>query len=451
MSEEESETVELRLVSQYDGPVTWVVGYFRNEFKLDSTSQEFAPNYGQFGVDNFGFEAARADDLEYQSLTVQDELEQAIYGEVSYRMLDDSLEFTVGYRRYEFEADNRGDAILATLETAFFGLDPNADIDALLEESSFDNRNDGDDSGNLLKLNVAYDLDEDNMIYATYSEGYRNGGVNTQPACTAEDLEDAANGLQVICAKPDEVFFDPDEIENYELGYKGFLMDGAMSVNLALFYIDWSDLQVATITDLGALGIVGNGSTAESKGLEFQGAWAITSNFDVNVTYAYTKAELTEDAPGLVGDFTALSGSRLPGHAEHQGTFNATYYMPIGDMELALNYGFVYQGDVFNITGGDEDTLVDVDGNPADFGGESIPAYDVHHLSATLSQDMWTLQAFVDNVFDEYYVTGTRRERQFLVDERTGPGLTTGLFTQRSYAQFMGAPRTIGIRATYSF
>lgn len=441
VAEEETDTIEIRLVSQHEGPISWVVGYFQNEIESDSESREFTPGFDQFAVENFGGVQLRPDSLEYISRTFVNEKETAFYGELSYRLLDDRLELTVGYRRYEFEVDNTSGFGLPLFETVFLG-EPQDSINIDL------GTNVGDDDGNLIKLNAAFDIDEDNMIYATYSEGYRNGGVNAVPACTDDQIN---SGTQQLCALPDEVFISPDQIENYELGYKGNLMDGALSITAALFFIDWTDLQVDTVTTFGDLPITGNGSSAESKGLEFQGTWAISSSLQAAVSYAYTDAELVEDAPGLVGDFTALKGARLPGHAKHQGTFNLTYFTDVGDMDLAVNYGFVYSGEIYNITGGDDDPLVDESGAPADFGGEAIPSYDVHHLSATLSKDTWTLQAFVDNLFDETYVTGTRATRRFLRDEQTGPGNDIAGFTVRSYGQYVGAPRTIGVRATYSF
>ena len=103
-------------------------------------------------------------------------------------------------------------------------------------------------------------------------------------------------------------YINPDEIENYELGYKGYLMDRTISANLAIYYIDWQDLQVATVTDNGSLPITGNGSEAVSQGIEFQGRWLINDNWEAMLTYAFTEAELTADAPGLVGPFDALDG-----------------------------------------------------------------------------------------------------------------------------------------------
>lgn len=440
--DEETTTYEVRLTSQYESAFSWVIGYFYNEVDSSAVSQEFTPGFDQFAVDNFGGVQLRPDSLEYIQLTDVNEKEEAFYGELTWRVFE-RLEFTVGYRRYEFEVDNVGGFGLPLFDTVFLGAPQDAiDVDL--------GRNSGDDDGDLYKFNVAFDLDDDNMIYATYSEGYRNGGVNSVPECTPEQLESTD---QQLCAQADEVFIKPDQIENYEIGYKGLLLDGRLSANAAIYFIDWTDLQVDTVTDLGNLPIVGNGSSAESKGFEFQGRYLINENWEIALTYAYTNAELTEDAPGLVGPFDALEGARLPGHAEHQGSLNVTYSTFFDNgLELAVNYGLVYSSDVYNIVGGDEDPLRDAEtGEGGDWGGEAIPSYDVHHLSATLSRDQWSVQAFVDNLWDEYYITGTRTTRRFLQDERRGPGNDINGFTLRSYGQFVGAPRTAGIRVNYSF
>jgi outer membrane receptor protein involved in Fe transport len=61
------------------------------------------------------------------------------------------------------------------------------------------------------------------------------------------------------------------------------------------------------------------------------------------------------------------------------------------------------------------------------------------------------VQAYVDNLTDEYYVLGTRGSRRFLQDEQTGPGKSFNGFTLRSYGQYVGAPRNIGVRVSYQF
>lgn len=439
--QQETETTELRLVSTYDSKFSWVLGYFENELQADAISEEFTPGFDQFAVDNFGGVQLRPDNLEYIQLTDQFEKETAFYGELSYQLTDD-LSATIGYRDYEFETDITGGFGLPLFETVFLGEPQdvrNVDLGT----------NQGTDSGDLYKFNVAWNYSDDDLIYFTYSEGYRNGGVNSVPECTPEQI---ASATQQLCALSDEVFIDSDTIDNYEIGYKGLLTRN-ISVSAALFIIDWQDLQVDTTTVNGSLPITGNGSEAESKGFEFQGQWLINNNLSASLTYAHTEAELTKRAPGLVGPFDALSGARLPGHAEDQGSFNLNYDTTVGGWDLNLNYGIVFSSDVYNIPGGPRDPLVDADNGdaPADRGGEAIPDYDIHHVSATFRRDNWVIQGYIDNLWDEYYITGTRTSRRFLQNEGTGPGNDISGFTLRSYAQFVGNPRNAGVRFTYDF
>jgi len=441
--EEDTETIEIRVVSTHEGPVSWVVGYFQNELTSDFISEEFTPGFDQFAIDNFGGVQLRPDSLEYIQLTFGDEKETAFYGEISYRFMD-KLQVTAGYRDYDFDVNNTGGFGLPLFETVYFG-EPQDSINVDL------GTNVGSASGDLLKLNVSYDVDDDNMVYATYSEGYRNGGVNSVPECTPEQL---ASEQQQLCATSDEVFVDPDTIKNYEIGYKAALLDHTLRLDVALYFIDWSDIQVSTTTANGSLPITGNGSSAESKGLELSANYLINQDWRASFNYAYTRAKLTERAPGLVGPFDALSGSRLPGHAEHQVGFNLTYSTQIlNGYDLDVNYGLVYSSNIYNGVGGPEDTLVDADNDdaPADRGLEALPSYNIHHLSATVSRGAWSATAYVDNLFDEYVITSTRTSRRFLQDEQTGPGNIVGLFGLRTYGQYVGNPRNFGLKVTYDF
>ncbi|MBY6190105.1 TonB-dependent receptor [Microbulbifer agarilyticus] len=446
---DKADTFELRMSSQHEGPFKWVAGYFQNEYQSDAISEEFTPFFDQFVVDNWGGVQLRPDNLEYIQLTDIDEKESAFYGELTYDITD-TLSVTGGYRRYKFETDITGGFGLPLFETVFLG-EPQDAINVDL------GRNQGEDEGDLFKFNVAWDATANGMVYFTYSQGYRNGGVNSVPECTAEQI---ASDNQQLCALSGEVLIDPDKIDNYEVGYKGLVGD-RLSVSTALYYIDWTDLQVATTTTNGSLPITGNGSAAISQGFELQGSWLISDNLDLAFTYAYTDAALSEDAPGLVGPYDVYSSARLPGHAEHQGSLNLNYTTTVlNGYDLDLNYGLVFASDVYNMVGGPEDPLytleTEEDGTitiiDGDRGGEAIPGYAVHHMSATLRLDKWTVQAFADNLWDKYYITGTRSSRRNLQDENNGPGIEWGNgFTQRSYGQYVGTPRTIGARFTYEF
>ena len=445
--EQETETVEARLASTHDGPVSWVAGYFSYEVASNAVSEEYVPGFGQYAVDNLNGMQLRDDDLEYIQLTDFYEKETAFYGEVAYDF-GTGLTGTLGYRQYDFETD-----ITTGFGLPFYGTVFDGESQDYLGVDL--GNNDGDDSGDLYKFNLAYETAFDGLFYFTYSEGYRNGGVNSVPECTAEQI---ASTDQQLCALQDEVHIKPDTIANYEVGYKGLLGE-RLSVTAALYWIDWDDLQVGSVTQNGSLNITVNGSTAVSRGLEFQGRWLLSDNADLTWSYAYTDAYLNEDSPGLVGDddfgnFTVEKGARLPGHATHQGNVNLSYDTSVmGGYDLRLNYGILFASNIFNLAGGDEDPLFEPAANnaPGDFGGEAVPGYSVHHLSASIGRDDWTIQAYIDNVWDKYYITGTRSTRRLLQDEDNGPGRDINGFTLRSYGQFIGAPRNIGVRFTYDF
>lgn len=448
----ESETYELRLVSQHDGPLNWIVGAFDNTLTQDAESLEFTPFFDEFLIAGGASGALREDNIEYIQLTDLKEDETAFFGELTYEILD-GFSATMGYRRYKFTVDSTGGFGLP-LSTTVFG---NGDEFANTPPEDFVEvgTNSGTNSGDLYKFNLSLDVLQDSLVYFTFSQGYRNGGVNAVPPCTDDQLNSPGDD-QKLCAQQDEVLINPDTIDNFEVGFKGSLFDDSLSLNSAVYYIDWRDIQVSTVTEFGNLPITGNGGAARSQGLEFQANWLVTESLEVATTYAYTDAKLTEVADGIVGPASAPSGERLPGHGEHQGSLNVTYSQPIfGGIDMDLNYGLTFVTDFFNIIGGDENQLftVEDDGtiNPADRGGEAVPGYELHHIGASFTKDAFKVQLYVDNLLDEYAISAPRSTRRQLDNGGAGPGRQVGLFTLRSYGQYVIEPRKIGMNFVYSF
>ncbi len=101
----------------------------------------------------------------------------------------------------------------------------------------------------------------------------------------------------------------------------------------------------------------------------------------------------------------------------------------------------MYMGGIFNIPGGDEEPSL------ITRRGEEIPGYTIQDLTATLSGDQWRAQLYIDNLADEYVITGTRTTRRFNEQFR---GTVNG-FSLRSYGHYIGRPRTVGVNFTYLF
>jgi iron complex outermembrane recepter protein len=417
--EDQRTNQELRLVSTGDSKFNWIVGVFYNKFETDGLSQEFTPGFDQFAVDNLGGVQLRPDALEYYELQEIETEETAIYGEVSYDFTD-RWQVTLGARYFEYEDERLFATDIPLTNTVYFGA-PQDLIDPVGQ------RNKVDDDGSLFKINTSYYFTDDIMAFATISEGFRLGGLNSVVPCS--EVPDPGEGVQKVCALPDEILIEPDTTTNYELGVHS-TFERAL-VNASIYYIDWEDIQVADVTENGAVPITGNGGTAESYGLELSTQWQITNSLTFYGSYAYNKAELTESAPGLVGGVDGEDGDRLAASPEHQGSLALNYAMGLSDgSELNLDWSMTAQSDVYTKVG------------LRNF-GEELSGFALHNISASWFKDNWTTTLYADNVLDKYAETSVRTDTSFIRQ--------VGLFDMRRYYKNVSRPREIGLRVIYRF
>lgn len=417
-AEEDRFNQELRLVSSGDGPLTWIAGLFYNKSEVDALSREFTPGFDQFAVDNFGGIQLRPDALEYVEITENTITEKAVFGELSYQITE-AWQVTLGARYFEYESDVATGFDLPLLNTVFFGAPPDL-IDPILQNNS------ANDDGNLFKFNTSYHFSDDIMAFFTISEGYRIGGLNSVPECP----DPLPPGVQNVCALPDEVLIEPDKTVNYELGVHSQFGERLL-LNTSVFYIDWDDIQVADVTANGGLPILSNGNSARSMGVEMAGQWLLSERIALIGSYAYTQAELAEDAPGLVDGEDAFDGDRLAGTPEHQGSLALNYSIPMADgSEVELDWSMTATGDVL--------TKVGTRNN-----GEVLPGYALHNVSASWYKDAWTVTLYADNVFDKYAETSVRQDSSFIRQ--------VGEVDLRRYYKNVNRPRQTGLRLVYRF
>ncbi|WP_413403024.1 TonB-dependent receptor [Pseudoalteromonas sp. KJ71-7] len=423
LDEVDTFTQELRLVSQNDSDLNWIVGGFYNKTDTDASSREFTPGFDQFAVDNFGGAQLRPDSLEYLEITGSKVTESALFGEVGYQVTD-KLDITIGARFYEYDVESKAAFDFPLANTLYEGAAPDA-ISVNFEE------NEAGDNGNLFKFNAKYQFTDSVMAYATISEGFRIGGSNGLVPCPTPLPEDQQTG----CGTPDEMLYDADTTTNYELGFKSTWMRSQLHFNAALFNVDWDNAQIAGATTVGQLPYLSNAGSANAKGIEIATRAILSDSFTAYATYAYTKAELTSDAPYLFnadGTDGAKDGDRLPGSPEHQLSMGINYQTEVfNDKTLDINYGLTAQSDVISKVG-----LRD--------NGEALPGYSLSNISAKLTADAWSTTLYVDNLFNKYAITSVRR---------SDADITTanGADIQRNYGYFINRPLTVGIKFNYKF
>jgi outer membrane receptor protein involved in Fe transport len=415
--DDERFTQEIRLVSTSDGPLNWIVGVFYDNFKIDGLSEEFTPGFDQYALDNLDGVQLRPDALEYYQTTKDKVTEEAVFGEIGYQ-LTDAWQITLGARYFRFKQDSTIGFDLPLLNTVFFGAPPDL-IDPVLQS------NDTNDDDAIFKFNTSYQFTDDILGYLTVSEGYRLGGVNSVPPCV-----DLVEGEQNVCALPDEINIKPDKTLNYELGIHSEFADSVL-LNGSLYYVDWTDIQIADVTENGAVPIVSNAGKARSTGIELSGQWYATENLSFMGSYAYVNAELTQDAPGLLDGEDAFDGDRLPGTPEHQASLAVNYIIELADgSQLDLDWSIVGNSDVLTKVG------------ERNF-GEKLSGYALNNASVSWLNHSWRVSLYADNLFDKYYETGVRTDTSFIY--------RVGDFDLRRYFTNVGRPRQVGLRFTYQF
>ncbi|MFM7273812.1 MAG: TonB-dependent receptor domain-containing protein, partial [Gammaproteobacteria bacterium] len=208
-----------------------------------------------------------------------------------------------------------------------------------------------------------------------------------------------------------------------EIGVKG-LIAGRFEYTVALYDIDWSDIQIRSSCSSLALLCTVTGGDASVKGLEAELTAALTDSLRLIGGYTYTDATLEEAKGGLTG--LAEDGARLPGSARHSGNVAVVSTTPLdGGLSLELTASLSYAGK----------RKTDVQSLEM----ETLPTYTVIDVSASVSSEHWSLGLFAKNLSDE-----RSRISQLATFEGSGGwGAEAPAIARR--------PRTIGLSASYSF
>lgn len=405
---------EVRLVSSHGGPLSWVIGGFYNELKYNADRQEYTPGFAAFAGIN------RPDDLEYISFVRTKTIEKAAYGEATFHVTP-AWQVTGGLRYFKYDADATGGT-----DTPLFGGGLTRTPYPLIQfaPSRVRSGSTGDD-GFVWKANTSYKFSPDLLAYATYSTGYRIGGVNRVAPCVLP-LPPGQN----VCALPNELVYGPDKTRNMEIGIRASLLDKRLQFTVDAFRVKWNDVQVPSQTVNGAVGITTNAGGAVSTGVEFSGSFRILPALTLQGTYSYIDAHLSEDFPDLVVSqgvrYDAKAGDRLPGSAKNSGSAQLTYTHKLANgSDIEASWAATYTGDIYSRVG------------LRGF-GEKIPGYTTHRASVTYRTRHFDVGLYADNVFDKYAYTAVSNDLSSFNQARTG-------VVERYYTRSVLTPRRVGL------
>ena len=269
-------------------------------------------------------------------------------------------------------------------------------------------------SGNAFTYQVSprYKISDNVQAYARIASGYRPGGPN---------------GIIPGIVIP--LSYKSDTTVNYELGLKGEFLDHTLTLETALYYIDWHDIQVLLTDQQNGSSYTTNAGTAKSQGVEASINWTPLRGLDIVASASYTDAKLTQNLQSGTDEngaptYTGFSGDALPYSSKESGSLSVRQTFPLtGDFS-----GFV--GGVASYVGERLGNFANTPVTPR----FRLPGYLTADLRTGIEAKDWAVTLYLKNVGDKMgYVNAQARNA------------TTGI---SAYGVSLIQPRTVGLTIT---
>lgn len=311
-----------------------------------------------------------------------------------------------------------------------FAIEPYETIVGKLDDSSF-----------TPVVTVEWDANEDTMAYLTWTKGFKSGGFdarsNGHPDAAVNNAGNPLSGNPITGSWE----FDREEATSIELGSKMTLADGAAELNIAMYFTEYSDLQVSQFD--GTLGFnVTNAGEATVQGLEADGRWAVSDNVTLTGSAAYLDFNYdkfpnsqcyfgqTPDSADFAG-LCDVKGQRKEYTPELQANIGAAWMGEVGDgLVLNASVDLVYMDDYIYASNLDPRTKQDAT--------TQVSA----RVAISDSEGAWEVALLGRNLTDETVIN-------FGGNTPLGGTLTGG--AGNSYYAFVNRPLNIALQAKYSF
>jgi iron complex outermembrane recepter protein len=249
------------------------------------------------------------------------------------------------------------------------------------------------------QVSAAWRLRPEHTLYATVGRGFKAGGFNSASPAGSEA-------------------YDEEQTWNVEGGVKTLWANGTVSVNAAVFHIDWDDLQLNVPNPaVPAQFFISNVGGATSNGVELELGARAAPGLDLFAAYGYTKARF---GAGSVSGPISIEGNKLPNTPDYTLSFGAQYTHMVGTASAFGRIDFVRSG-AFQY-------------NDANSLGQD--AYSLVHLRGGYTARRWLAEVWVRNAFNTEYIP---------------LAFPYPNFAPSGFMGEMGAPRTAGVTVGLRF
>jgi hypothetical protein len=470
-SNDDKLTTEIRL-SHTGDTFDWILGFYYEDSQ-DSWVAPFATPVGSANPTDYTFQqspAARFWEFywsnyygtpvtypdatsNWHSQSSTDWEQKAAFGEIEWHITD-TLDLTLGGRLFERTNTNYYIVNHPGGSSAGFGTNGEPDFFDGDSPGTSENRQErlaagldnpigrtGKDEEFIPKVSLRWGFSDDAMVYGLYTRGKRPGGVNR------------SRGQPFFPTQ-----YNPDLMDNYEIGYKSNFAGGQGRFNATLYHMVWQDYQLELVDPAsvvcadpdgtpnddkidGVCGqpwqqVVGNAGDAHITGLNVEIDYAINENWLVGMNYEKMEAETdtnvnTDDEDG----FEIVAGLRLPVVPSYKASAWLEYSSPaslFGAQNWFFRTQWSHTGDSLNIL----EPIDMSDPNPQ----FKNPAYTIGDVRVGLQGEDWEASVFINNVTDERatYTTNTGMMEWAAAQVAEGRPHHQTLFTNR--------PMEMGIR-----
>ncbi|MFO1504572.1 MAG: TonB-dependent receptor [Steroidobacteraceae bacterium] len=360
--------------------------------------------------------------------------EFALFGEANYAITD-TLKLTAGVRWSQVKLD------FAQANFGQLSARPSINSPFAYVEGN------GKDKPVTPKVGLQWEPSRGRMVYANAAKGFRAGGVNVPlnpQVCSA--------GLAQFGLTVDDIprQYGPDTVKSYELGTKLRMADNRMQLNVAVYQIDWNDIQVTTSAQGCGQNWNQNGGKARSKGFDVQFDYRPVDPLTLNLSVSTVKAKYREavlgPAPTVAGVTQAVTFNKgdplgvpdLQGNAGVRFDFDALAHRAYARLDYLFTASYL-QGSSFGT------------GNYNPF-TRDVPSTNQVNARLGVNIDRWDLSLYSSNLLNSRDKVGNAGNGRGGCNAATGGvGCTVYSLFNPFVSQQYQKPRTIGLQANYKF
>ncbi len=358
---------ELRFNSPSTGPFRLTAGLFYQKQTNHNVNNYAVPGVSTANLSQYANGSlVIGDDLFLTNAYIADR-DFAAYAQGSYEIVP-SLTLTAGLRGFIYTNTLGGFSgypfYVPPTSTCTFPI-------ATIDSCNFLNKR-SHGSGETHKLNLTWQIDNDHMVYATYSTGFRPGGTNRDKGALQGTI------------------YSPDKLNNLEFGWKTSWLDHLVRWNGAVYYEKWNNLQYAEQAAGAGITNISNVGGARVYGIETDIQLHPAKGFSLTASGAYNDSALTSDFgnPGK-GNF-APKGTRLPVQPKFKLSATARYEFPLGSIDAFVQGSMNTQTNATSLLGVGDNGV---------FGNS--PGFTTADFSVGGKAGKYTVQLFIQNAFDE--------------------------------------------------